>query len=225
MRHCPGKRQDGGQRRQPSGPTTYKTLRKELLLLIRGQPPSRRAKTWEGTVRQRQSGGGAHRRRAADGRQPAFLSASRRKPSLANHAWVARRSAPTPDPRLDASLAPRLAARLRHARHGTKARCEAGRHPPPGAGRAPPMWPWAGTERRRQRPAEAAQHKEHVERPEANAYGQQPLAPGARTPQHRTSLWGRPWPAPCMTSKRPMRRAGKLSDQRRARPGHGFSRL
>src|SRR5215467_7910682 len=28
-----------GQRRQPSGPTIYKTVRKELLVLILGQPP------------------------------------------------------------------------------------------------------------------------------------------------------------------------------------------
>ena len=77
------------------------------------------------------------RRLATDGRQTALYPRLPEDQSVANHAWLAIRAEPTPDPLLDSSLAARLATRLSRSRHGAGARREPGCHQPPGAGGRP----------------------------------------------------------------------------------------
>src|SRR5215831_4471678 len=79
-----------------------------------------------------------HRRLVADGRHAALSSGLSEDESAANDAWLAMRAEPPPDPRLDASPAPGLAARLSRSRHGPRTRCEPGRHQPPHPGGRPP---------------------------------------------------------------------------------------
>src|SRR2546427_12476911 len=74
-----------------------------------------------------------HRRLAADGRHAALHPRRPADQSTAHHARLAMRSAPAPDPLLDASRAPRLATGLRRSRRGAGARRAPGRHQPPGA--------------------------------------------------------------------------------------------
>src|SRR5499427_3683522 len=74
----------------------------------------------------------------ADGRQAALYSGLSEDESTANDARLTIRAEPTPNPLLDSSLAPRLAARLRRSRHGPRTRCAPGRHSPPHPGGRPP---------------------------------------------------------------------------------------
>src|SRR5262249_48681651 len=77
-------------------------------------------------------------RLVAAGRQGALYSGLSADESAANDARIAIRAEPTPDPLLDSSPAPSLAARLSRARHGPRTRCEPGRYQPPHPRGRPP---------------------------------------------------------------------------------------
>jgi hypothetical protein len=72
-----------------------------------------------------------------DGRQAALPPRLPADQSAPTSARLAMCSEPTPAPRVDSSLAPRLATRLSDARGGAGARREPGRPQPPGAGGSP----------------------------------------------------------------------------------------
>src|SRR5262245_57481889 len=145
------------------------------------------------------SRGRGHWRFATDGRQTAVPARFSEDQCVANYAWLAIRSEPTPDQLLDSSLTARSAARLAGDGTGSGARCAPcrdepfgfGMCPPPGGGwhRTPPPTP---TSRRHakgplQRQEKDAYRQKHP--PDQRTHGQSRLS-GADTAGQATRQEG-----------------------------------
>src|SRR6266436_10185892 len=162
------------------------------------------------------------RRFAAQGRQAVLPPRLPEDQSAANDARFAIRAESTPAQRLDASLAPRPATRLRRSRRGAGTRCEPGRQPPPCTGRRSRCG-----HRRHGAPAPTSNQcraaQGAVQRQEENAYGQAPRAD--QGPYDSSGLFGTDggW----QNARQESRRCDTdgLSHQRDAGEGDGFSGL